>query len=365
MLKVGIVGLPNVGKSSLFNALTSAGAPSENYPFCTVEPNVGMVEVPDPRLDEIHALSESKTKVPTVIQFVDIAGLVKGASEGEGLGNKFLGNIREVDAVAHVLRCFDDPDVTHTLGDVDPVRDREIVEMELVLADLESVERRLDRVAKRAKSGEKEAKQEMALLEKAQAVLAEGQPVRSLDLDPEERRLLKGFQLLTSLPVLFVANVSEDDLPEGENSWVKALRTSVTEDRAGRVVTICSRIEAELAELEADEKEEFLGALGLEEPGLNRLIREAYALLNLITFFTTGENESRAWTVRVGSTAPQAAGSIHTDFERGFIRAETIGYEVFREVGSWKAARDQGKLRSEGKDYTVADADIMLFRFNV
>jgi GTP-binding protein YchF len=365
MLKVGIVGLPNVGKSSLFNALTSASAPSENYPFCTVEPNVGMVEVPDPRLDEIHALSESKTKVPTVIQFVDIAGLVKGASEGEGLGNKFLGNIREVDAVAHVLRCFDDPDVTHTLGDVDPVRDREIVEMELILADLESVERRLERVAKRAKSGEKEAKQEMALLEKAQAVLADGQPVRSLDLDAEERRLLKGFQLLTSLPVLFVANVSEDDLPDGENPWVEALRASVAEDGAGRVVTICSRIEAELAELEADEKEEFLGALGLEEPGLNRLIREAYALLNLITFFTTGENESRAWTVRVGSTAPKAAGSIHTDFERGFIRAETIGYEVFREIGSWKEAREQGKLRSEGKDYVVADADIMLFRFNV
>jgi GTP-binding protein YchF len=365
MLKVGIVGLPNVGKSSLFNALTAVGAPSENYPFCTVEPNVGMVEVPDPRLDEIHALTGSKTKVPTVIQFVDIAGLVKGASEGEGLGNKFLGNIREVDAVAHVLRCFDDPDITHTLGNVDPVRDREIVEMELILADLESVERRLERVAKKAKSGEKEAKQEMAVLERAQAVLAEGRPVRVLELDPEERKILKGFQLLTSKPVLFVANVSEGDLPEGSNPWVEALRASVEADDAGRVVSICSRIEAELAELEEEETSEFLSALGLDEPGLNRLIREAYTLLDLITFFTTGENESRAWTVRAGSTAPEAAGTIHTDFQRGFIRAETIGYDEFRGIGDWKAAKDQGRIRAEGKDYTVRDADIMLFRFNV
>ncbi|HSM06816.1 MAG TPA: redox-regulated ATPase YchF [Longimicrobiales bacterium] len=365
MLKVGIVGLPNVGKSSLFNALTAVGAPSENYPFCTVEPNVGMVEVPDPRLDEIHDLTGSKTKVPTVIQFVDIAGLVKGASEGEGLGNKFLGNIREVDAVAHVLRCFDDPDITHTLGSVDPVRDREIVELELVLADLEAVERRLERVAKKAKSGEKEAKQEMAVLERAQAILADGRPVRFLELEPEERRILKGFQLLTSKPVLFVANVSEDDLPEGTNPWVEALRASVEADGAGRLVSICSSIEAEIGELEDDEKAEFLAALGLEEPGLNRLIREAYTLLDLITFFTTGENESRAWTVRSGSTAPEAAGSIHTDFQRGFIRAETIGYEEFRGIGDWKAAREQGRLRSEGKEYVVADADIMLFRFNV
>jgi GTP-binding protein YchF len=365
MLKVGIVGLPNVGKSSLFNALTAAGAPSENYPFCTVDPNVGTVEVPDPRLDRIHELSQSKSKVPTVIQFVDIAGLVKGASEGEGLGNKFLGNIREVDAIAHVLRCFDDPDITHVLGDVDPVRDREVVEMELILADLDSVERRIERVAKKAKSGEKEAKAELALLEKAQALLAEGKPVRLLELEAEEARMLKGFQLLTSKPVLFVANVSEDDLLEGDNDWVKALRESVAGDDGGRVVTICSRIESELAELEPEEKLEFLADLGLDEPGLNRLISEAYLLLGLYTYFTTGEKESRAWTVKAGSTAPQAAGVIHTDFERGFIRAETIGYDEFTEIGSWKAARDQGKLRSEGKEYLVKDGDIMLFRFNV
>ncbi|MDT8340933.1 MAG: redox-regulated ATPase YchF [Longimicrobiales bacterium] len=365
MLKVGIVGLPNVGKSSLFNALTSMGAPSENYPFCTVDPNVGTVEVPDPRLDRIHELTASKSRVPTVIQFVDIAGLVKGASEGEGLGNKFLGNIREVDAVAHVLRCFDDPDVTHVLGGVDPVRDREIVETELILSDLDAVEKRIERVTKRARSGEKVAREELALLEKAQSVLAGGGPARDLELDPEEARVLRGFQLLTAKPVLFVANVSEDDLPGGENPRVAALRESVERDRAGRVVTICSAIESELAELRPHEKMEFLHDLGLEEPGLNRLIREAYGLLGLITFFTTGEKESRAWTVRSGSTAPQAAGVIHSDFERGFIRAETIGYDEFVKLGSWKAAKDQGRLRSEGKEYVVKDADIMLFRFNV
>jgi GTP-binding protein YchF len=365
MLKVGIVGLPNVGKSSLFNALTAAGAPSENYPFCTVDPNIGTVEVPDPRLDRIHELAGSRTKVPTVIQFVDIAGLVKGASEGEGLGNKFLGNIREVDAVAHVLRCFDDPDITHVLGEVDPVRDREIVDMELILADMEGVDRRLEKVLKRAKSGEKEAKVEMALLERCQAVLSEGRPVRVLEFDPEERRLLKGFQLLTSKPVLFVANVSEDDLPEGENEWVGALRHSVTGDDDGSVVTICSRIESELAELDEEHQLEFLADLGLTEPGLNRLIRSAYDLLGLITFFTTGDNESRAWTVREGSTAPEAAGSIHSDFQRGFIRAETIGYDEFTAIGAWKDARDQGRLRSEGKEYVVKDGDIILFRFNV
>jgi GTP-binding protein YchF len=365
MLKVGIVGLPNVGKSSLFNALTAAGAPSENYPFCTVDPNVGTVEVPDPRLDRIHELSRSDSRVPTVIQFVDIAGLVKGASEGEGLGNKFLGNIREVDAIAHVLRCFDDPDITHVLGEVDPVRDREIVEMELVLADLDAVERRLEKVVKRAKSGEKEAKREAALLERCQRVLAEGRPARVLDLDPEERRMLRAFQLLTSKPVLFVANVSEEDLLGDGNDWLRALQESVAGDAAGRVVTICSKIESELAELDDEHQVEFLAELGLEEPGLNRLIREAYQLLDLITFFTTGENETRAWTVKEGSTAPEAAGTIHSDFQRGFIRAETIGFGEFTEIGSWKDARDQGRLRSEGKEYLVKDGDIILFRFNV
>jgi GTP-binding protein YchF len=365
MLKVGIVGLPNVGKSSLFNALTAVGVPSENYPFCTVEPNIGTVEVPDPRLDRIHELSQSKEKVPTVIQFVDIAGLVKGASEGEGLGNQFLGNIREVDAIAHVVRCFDDDDIAHVLGHVDPVRDREIIEMELVLADLDAVEKRADRVRKKAKSGEKEAQQELAVLEKALAPLAEGRPVRSVEFTDDERKLLKQFQLLTSKPVLYVANVAEDDLPSGDNPWVAALAEAIDADGDGRIVRICSKIESELAELDAEEKAMFLDELGLEESGLDRLIHEAYTLLGLLTFFTTGEKESRAWTVRQGSTAPNAAGVIHSDFERGFIRAETIGYDAFLEVGSWKAAKESGQLRAEGKDYVVKDADIMLFRFNV
>lgn len=365
MLKVGIVGLPNVGKSSLFNALTAAGAPSENYPFCTVDPNVGTVEVPDPRLEKIHELTGSRTIVPTVMQFVDIAGLVKGASEGEGLGNQFLGNIREVDAVAHVLRCFDDSDITHVLGDVDPVRDREIVETELALADLDMVERRLDRVAKKAKSGEKEAIKEQAVLQKVFEALSNGRPVRQLEFDSEERKVLKTFQLLTSKPVLYVANVAEDDLPEGDNPWVRALRETVEAEDAGEVVVICSAIESELAELEPDEKAEFLADMGLDEPGLDRLIHAAYHLLGLLTFFTTGENESRAWTARQGSTAPEAAGVIHSDFQRGFIRAETIAFDTYTEIGSWKDARDRGLLRSEGKEYVVQDADIMLFRFNV
>jgi len=370
MLKVGIVGLPNVGKSSLFNALTAAGAPSENYPFCTVEPNVGTVEVPDPRLDRIHAITGSKAKVPTVIQFVDIAGLVEGASEGEGLGNKFLGNIREVDAIAHVLRCFDDPDVTHVLGEVDPVRDRDIVDTELALADLETVQRRLDKVEKKAKSGEKEAVREKAVLDKALAALSAGRPVRGIALSEEERPILRGFQLLTAKPVLYVANVGEDDLPHAENEWTRQLRDAVAQDApAARheegIVTICSALESELSEMEPDERQLFLEELGLKETGLNRLIRAAYDLLGLATFFTTGENESRAWTVRVGSTAPQAAGTIHSDFERGFIRAETIHVSEFERVGSWKDARDRGVLRSEGKGYTVVDGDIMLFRFNV
>jgi len=370
MLKVGIVGLPNVGKSSLFNALTAAGAPSENYPFCTVEPNVGTVEVPDVRLDLIHQLAGSKTRVPTVIQFVDIAGLVEGASEGEGLGNKFLGNIREVDAIAHVLRCFDDDDISHVLGSVDPARDREIVETELALADLDTVQRRLEKVGKKAKSGDKEAIRERDVLEKALSALEAGKPVRAAALSEDDMPILKGFQLLTTKPVLYVANVSEDDLPEGENEWTRALRDAVAADEeelqgGEAIVTICSALESELAEMESDDRQLFLEEIGLSETGLNRLIRAAYDLLGLVTFFTTGENESRAWTVRVGSSAPQAAGTIHSDFERGFIRAETIHVDEFESVGSWKAARDHGVLRSEGKAYTVVDGDIMLFRFNV
>jgi len=359
MLKVGIVGLPNVGKSSLFNALTAAGAPSENYPFCTVEPNVGIVEIPDTRLDRIHELGGTTRRIPTVIQFVDIAGLVEGASEGEGLGNKFLGNIRECDAIAHVLRCFDDPDVTHVLGGVDPVRDREIVETELALSDLDTVERRLEKVEKKAKSGEKDAILEKAVLDKALAALADGKPVRSADMSDDDLMILKGFQLLTTKPVLYIANVAENDLPEADNEWVRSLREAVEADSAANqkqeaVVAICSALESELSEMEPDDRLLFLEDLGLQEPGLNRLIRAAYELL-----------ESRAWTVGVGSTAPQAAGTIHSDFERGFIRAETIHVDEFEHVGSWKSARDQGVLRSEGKGYTVVDGDIMLFRFNV
>jgi len=365
MLRVGIVGLPNVGKSSLFNALTAAGAPSENYPFCTVDPNVGMVEVPDDRLDRIHEIAGSKERMPTVIQFVDIAGLVEGASEGEGLGNKFLANIRDVDAIAHVLRCFDDPDVTHVLGDVDPLRDREIVETELELADLDAVERRLERVEKKAKSGEKEAIQEEAVLRKVVDVLGRGEPVRHLDLDTHERQILKGFQLLTAKPVLYVANVSESDLPGGENDWTRTLRNAIADETDEEVVSICSSIESELAELDAEHKREFLRELGLERSGLDRLVRAAYDLLGLITFFTTGEKQTRAWTVRRGVTAPRAAGAIHTDFERGFIRAETIHHDRYVEAGGWKEAKDAGVMRQEGKEYVVKDGDIMLFRFNV
>jgi ribosome-binding ATPase len=366
MLKAGIVGLPNVGKSSLFNALTAQGAPSENYPFCTVDPNVGTVEVPDPRLDRIFELVGARARLPTVVQFVDIAGLVKGASEGEGLGNKFLGNIREVDAIVHVLRCFEDPDITHVLGGVDPVRDREVVNTELALADLDTVERRRDRVAKKAKGGDKEAVRELALLDRTLEVLAEGRPARDVAVDPEDQALFRSFHLLTSKPVLYLANVAETDLPDGENEHVASLRQVVEAEEPGaQIVAVCSAIESELAELEPEERREFLADLGLAEPGLHRLIRTTYELLGLITFFTAGEKEARAWTVRKGALAPEAAGAIHSDFERGFIRAETIHYSEFEALGSLKAAREKGQMRSEGKEYLVKDGDIMLFRFNV
>jgi GTP-binding protein YchF len=366
MLRLGIVGLPNVGKSTLFNALTAAKAEAANYPFCTVEPNVGIVEVPDPRLARLTAIVQPRRTVPAAVEFVDIAGLVKGASAGEGLGNKFLANIRETDAIVHVVRCFEDPDVTHVMGAVDPVRDREVIELELALADLATVEKRLDRVRRAAKSGEKEAVAELPALEGAYAALSAGHGLWETTMSVEERVLLKPLSLLTAKPVVYAANVTDHELTGHEERHLTALRAAVAKSgEHAQIVPFSAKIEAELSELPPADRDEFLHSLGLTSAGLDRLIRAGYELLGLQTYFTAGEPEVRAWTIHRGDTAPVAAGVIHTDFERGFIRAETVGYEDFIAMGGWKGAREKGAVRSEGKEYVGRDGDVLLFRFNV
>ncbi|MBL1225348.1 redox-regulated ATPase YchF [Enterococcus sp. BWR-S5] len=364
-LTAGIVGLPNVGKSTLFNAITKAGAEAANYPFATIDPNVGMVEVPDDRLQRLTELVKPKKTVPTTFEFTDIAGIVKGASKGEGLGNQFLSHIRQVDAICHVVRCFDDENITHVEGRVDPLADIDTINLELVLADLDSINKRYTRVAKIAKTKDKDAVAELAVLEKIKPVLEEGLSARTIEFNDEEKKIVRSLFLLTTKPILYVANVSEDEVSDSDsNEYVQQVRTFASNENA-EVIVVCARAEEEIAELDEEDKAEFLEALGIEESGLDQLIRAAYDLLGLATYFTAGEQEVRAWTFRKGIKAPQAAGIIHTDFERGFIRAETVSFEDLNTYGNMQAAKEAGKVRLEGKDYIVQDGDVMLFRFNV